>query len=221
MGLRASDIANLKLTDISWKESSISFIQQKTGVHLKLPLPVDVGNSLYRYICEGRPQSNSHHVFVHHRAPYCRFGSVTFGRLLKAAVTDQCESEAIHGFHVARKTFASKLLATGNPVTTIAAALGHVGVDTVDEYLATCTRDCVFGFLEYLEAQGNKPGTRNQRLAGLKSYLWFAADKDVTLPAVYQLSVIVGMNVLKLISPILIMDSVPHGDGEYCTSAFS
>ena len=137
MGLRASDIANLKLTDISWKESSISFIQQKTGVHLKLPLPVDVGNSLYRYLCVGRPQSNSHHVFVHHRAPYCSFGSATFGRLLKAAVTAQCESEAIHGFHVTRKTFASKLLATGNPVTTIAAALGHVGVNTVDEYLAT------------------------------------------------------------------------------------
>lgn len=32
MGLRASDIANLKLTDISWKESSISFVQQKTSV---------------------------------------------------------------------------------------------------------------------------------------------------------------------------------------------
>jgi site-specific recombinase XerD len=137
MGLRASDIANLKMTDISWKESSISFIQQKTGVHLKLPLPVDVGNSLYRYISEGRPQSNFHHVFVHHRAPYCRLGSKTFGRLLKTAVSDHCESEAIHGFHVTRKTFASKLLATGNPVTTIAAALGHVGVDAVDEYLAT------------------------------------------------------------------------------------
>jgi len=137
MGLRASDIANLKLTDISWKESSISLIQQKTGVHLKLPLPVDVGNSLYRYLCLGRPQSNSHHVFVHHRAPYCRFGRADFGRLLKAAVTAQCESKVIHGFHVTRKTFASKLLATGNPVTTIAAALGHVGVDTVNEYLAT------------------------------------------------------------------------------------
>ena len=137
MGLRASDISNLKLTDISWEESSISFIQQKTGVHLKLPLPVDMGNSLYRYICEGRPQSNSGHVFVHHRAPYCRLGRGAFGRLLKAAVTAQCGNEAIHGFHVTRKTFASKLLATGNPVTTIAAALGHVGVNTVDEYLAT------------------------------------------------------------------------------------
>jgi integrase len=137
MGLRSSDIANLKLTDISWKDRSISLIQQKTGVHLKSPIPVDVGNSLYRYICEGRPLSNSHHVFVHHRAPYCRFLSVTFGRLLEAVVSDQCNGEAIHGFHVTRKTFASKLLATGNPVTTIAAALGHVGVNTVDEYLAT------------------------------------------------------------------------------------
>lgn len=137
MGLRASDIANLKLTDISWKESSISFIQQKTGVYLKLPLPVDVGNSLYRYLFEGRPQCNSPHVFVHHRAPYCRFGRSTFGRILKGAVDAQSKSKAIHGFHVTRKTFASKLLATGNSVTTIAAALGHVSINTVDEYLAT------------------------------------------------------------------------------------
>jgi integrase/recombinase XerD len=47
-----------------------------------------------------------------------------------------------------------------------------------------CKRNCVFGFLEYLKAQGNKPGTRNQRLAALKSYLWFAADKDVTLQSI-------------------------------------
>lgn len=47
-----------------------------------------------------------------------------------------------------------------------------------------CTRDCIFGFLKYLEDHGNKPGTRNQRLAALKSYLWFAADKDVTLQSI-------------------------------------
>jgi len=49
---------------------------------------------------------------------------------------------------------------------------------------AQCTRDCIFGFLGYLEAKGNKPGTRNQRLTALKSYLWFAADKDVTLQSI-------------------------------------
>jgi len=137
MGLRASDISNLKLADISWKEGSISLLQQKTGVHIRLPLPVDAGNSLYRYICEGRPQCDSPHVFIHHRAPYCRLGTRTFGKSLKAAVTTQFEGETIHGFHVTRKTFASKLLVTGNPPATIAAALGHVGSSNVDEYLAT------------------------------------------------------------------------------------
>ena len=137
MGLRASDISNLKLVDISWKESSISLIQQKTGVYLKLPFPIDVGNSLYLYIRGGRPQSNSHHIFLHHRAPYCRLKRGTFSRILQAVIAAKGENETVHGFHVTRKTFASKLLATGNPVTTIAAALGHVGVDTVDEYLAT------------------------------------------------------------------------------------
>jgi integrase/recombinase XerD len=47
-----------------------------------------------------------------------------------------------------------------------------------------CTRNLILGFLEYLKAQGSKPGTRNQRLAALKSYLWFAGDKDVTLQSI-------------------------------------
>jgi integrase/recombinase XerD len=49
---------------------------------------------------------------------------------------------------------------------------------------AQCRRNLILGFLEYLKAQGSKPGTRNQRLAALKSYLWFAADKDVTLQSI-------------------------------------
>jgi site-specific recombinase XerD len=135
MGLRSSDIASLQLADISWKESTISFIQQKTGVHLKLPIPVDVGNSLYRYINEGRPKTDSQHVFVQHRAPYCKLKRGAFGRTLKAALIS-AGCEATSSFHVTRKTFASKLLTAGNTVTAIAAALGHVGVSTVDEYLA-------------------------------------------------------------------------------------
>lgn len=47
-----------------------------------------------------------------------------------------------------------------------------------------CTRDLILDFMEYLSAAGNKPGTRNQRLAALKSYLWFAADKDVALQSI-------------------------------------
>ncbi len=49
---------------------------------------------------------------------------------------------------------------------------------------AQCTKDLVLDFMEYLSAIGNKPGTRNQRLAALKSYLWFAADKNIALQSI-------------------------------------
>ena len=47
-----------------------------------------------------------------------------------------------------------------------------------------CTRDLVLDFMEHLATAGKKPGTRNQRLAALKSYLWFAADKDISLQSI-------------------------------------
>jgi site-specific recombinase XerD len=49
---------------------------------------------------------------------------------------------------------------------------------------AMCNRECVMGFMDHLAAKQSKPGTRNQRLAVLKSYLSFAADKDITLQSV-------------------------------------
>ena len=58
----------------------------------------------------------------------------------------------------------------------------HMRVDAFG--FVDCTRDLVLGFMEHLSAVGNKPGTRNQRLAALKSYLWFAAEKDMTLQSV-------------------------------------
>lgn len=62
--------------------------------------------------------------------------------------------------------------------------LNELNISITKFTFTQCTRNCVFGFLEYLGGQGNKPGTRNQRLAALKSYLWFAADKDVTLQSI-------------------------------------
>lgn len=154
MGLRASDIVHLKLSDIAWDEGAIAFVQQKTGARVHLPFPTDVGNSLYRYIRDGRPASEAPWVFIHHRAPYGGFQRGSFGRVLTAAVAAQGNREAIRGFHITRKTYASKLLAGGTPVGTIAAALGHVGVGTVQDYLAADDdhlRLCALGLqgLEY------------------------------------------------------------------------
>ena len=56
-----------------------------------------------------------------------------------------------------------------------------VGISIGKFTFAECTRKCVLGFMKYLSELKSKPSTRNQRLAALKSYLMFAADKDITL----------------------------------------
>ncbi len=59
--------------------------------------------------------------------------------------------------------------------------LDVVGVSMGEFTFAECSRECVHGFMDYLASRNSAPTTRNQRLAALKSYVWFAADKDVTL----------------------------------------
>jgi len=48
-----------------------------------------------------------------------------------------------------------------------------------------CTRVCVQDFLAYLKGFGNSESTRNHRLAGLKTYLAYAAGVDVTLQSIW------------------------------------
>lgn len=74
-GLRASDITNLKLQYIDWKEHTISIVQQKSGRPLTIPWPNDVGNALYRYIKYRRPRSDSGYLFIRHTAPYCKLST--------------------------------------------------------------------------------------------------------------------------------------------------
>lgn len=43
-----------------------------------------------------------------------------------------------------------------------------------------CTRDFLLGFMEYLQKTGYEKSSCNQRLAAIKSYMWYVADGDIT-----------------------------------------
>ena len=49
LGLRASDIINLKLTDIDWLKKEVHIRQQKTGYTVNLPLTENVSSALREY----------------------------------------------------------------------------------------------------------------------------------------------------------------------------
>ena len=149
MGLRSVDICNLRLSDISWKSTKISIVQSKTGKPLTLPFPVEVGNALARYILEGRPDCDMPNVFVTLKHPYTSLsGRSTCYRAATAILGKKASDEEVRGLHIARKTYASRLLEARNPVPMISAALGHVGDSAIDEYLATDgnrMRQCAIG----------------------------------------------------------------------------
>jgi len=137
MGLRSVDICNLCLSDISWESRTISIVQQKTGVPLTLPFPVEVGNLLAKYILEGRPKCDEPNVFITLKHPYTR-PSTRSCYVSSLAILGKKKTVAdVRGLHVARKTFASNLLAAGTHMSVISSTLGHTDESAVDEYLAT------------------------------------------------------------------------------------
>lgn len=138
MGIRSVDICKLRIPDIAWKKQTISFIQQKTGVFVELPMPTEVGNSLYRYIMEGRPTNqNSNQVFLSHMPPYHGLkGTAAIRRSMLHIFANSGINEP-KGFHITRRTFASNMLRSGSSASLIASALGHAGIQNVEPYLST------------------------------------------------------------------------------------
>jgi site-specific recombinase XerD len=132
MGIRASDIVKIKFSDISWEYRTISILQQKTRKFLKLPMPVEVGNALYRYIMQARPNVSSEYIFITHKAPYSRLNRGACLMAFRKVLSNQAG-----GFRVVRKTFASKMLVNDVEVSRIAEALGHVDNSSVMTYLST------------------------------------------------------------------------------------
>jgi len=127
LGIRGVDIVRLKLTDINWSKRTISFVQHKTNKRVDdLPMPIEVRNSLWKYIYHGRPkQASCDNIFVKHQAPYGfmhRNSACAY-----AAKTVYKDSPSLGSrFHVTRKTFATGMLRAGNDPHAISDFMGGV-----------------------------------------------------------------------------------------------
>ena len=69
-GLRPSDLRQLHLDAVDWREHVLSITQAKTGRVLTLPLLPDVADALIAYLRTARPATSSRYVFVRHKAPF-------------------------------------------------------------------------------------------------------------------------------------------------------
>ena len=150
LGLRASDITNLKLEDIDWQNSTINITQKKTSVKIVLPLPADAGNAIARYILKARPKADTPYIFLRTTKSMVSIpmSAAAFNKYLREYMSMAgFERKGWDGrsFHALRRTAGTNMLKAGNPLPTISQVLGHRDVESAKRYLALDTehmREC-------------------------------------------------------------------------------
>lgn len=162
-GLRAGDIASLKLDDIDWKRKEIRIVQGKTDEPLILPIPIPVLQAVADYILNGRPQTDARSVFIRHQAPFTRYHdgvsiACIFRKYQKKAgiVHAAGDGKTLHGI---RRGLGTGMTASGIPVDVVAQVLGHKGMKATRQYISADLQgmhNCTFGF-DSLGGGGNEP----------------------------------------------------------------
>jgi len=137
LGLRASDICELRFDNIIWERNVIRFNQNKTGRMLELPLLPEIGNAIIDYLKYGRPVSQENNCFLHVQSPYDRIHTSDLGNLVRKYITlagINCSNRK-HGPHALRHCFASALLKEKVPLPVISEVLGHKNMASSMFYL--------------------------------------------------------------------------------------
>ena len=137
LGMRSSDIANLKITDVDFASNAICFIQQKTTVPQRLELLPDVKEALISYITTARLASDIPNVFIALNAPARAITTnsvywLVSSRFKKSGV-DTCERK--RGGHSLRMTLASELVAEKVPYDAVRKILGHEDPSSAKHYV--------------------------------------------------------------------------------------
>ena len=139
LGLRISDVINLKLSNINFNNNTISIIQYKTDNKLLLPLIDKVKYPLLDYLKNVRPSDTDlDYIFITTEKPYkqhielTKHNYIVKNYLIKAGVDIDGRK---HGFHSLRHSFSSLLLKENTSLYSISTILGHQDIKTTMSYL--------------------------------------------------------------------------------------
>jgi integrase/recombinase XerD len=142
-GLRASDVAALRLDDLRWRESTLWLRRSvKTGRPLVLPLTDAVGDALADYIQRDRPRCEYREVFLSLRAPHHPVDGPRITKIVRETL-DQAGVNVRQGVaaHAFRHGFATSLVRSGVALDVIAKCLDHKTTATTEIYTKLAIED--------------------------------------------------------------------------------
>jgi len=135
LGLRASEVVELELGDVDWRNGTMLVRRRKTGRGALLPLPQQVGAALTDYLCHGRPDTRSRRVFVLHQQ---RVGAPISIHIVGRAVEHALDRAGIdapaRGPNLLRHSLATDLVRHEVSLPDIAGLFGHASLATTRIY---------------------------------------------------------------------------------------
>lgn len=135
LAFRASDIVQLRLSDIDWEGAGIH-VSGKGRRQTRLPLTQEVGDALVAYLQDGRSPTDTDVLFIRSRAPFRAFAShstvsMIVGRAMRRTGIS-CQSRG--AAHILRHSAATSMLQQGASLQDIADILRHRSIETTQIY---------------------------------------------------------------------------------------
>lgn len=145
LGLRVSDVANLKFNNFDWNNNTINITQLKTNNMVTLPFLDNVKIPLIDYLKNERhpKSSDEDYIFISTYAPFNAHVINSFQRIVYKYM-DKAEidySTRHHGPHALRHSLATNLMNNNVPISAISSVLGHANTRTTEIYLTVDERN--------------------------------------------------------------------------------
>lgn len=136
MGLRAGDIAKLKLSEVNLSSGYISITQEKTGIPLTLQMPCEVANAISLHLDNDKYSLEDGYVFHSLTAPYGRITTSIIRHALNEcfAAANVNTAGKKHGPHVFRSSLASSMVNDNASYEVVRRILGHSDPDVIKHY---------------------------------------------------------------------------------------
>jgi site-specific recombinase XerD len=133
LALRASEVAQLKFSDIDWRNGGIR-VCGKGRRQESLPLPQEIGDAILQYVNKGRPSLQVPEVFTTVLAPFHPLTRAAVTHIVRAALRRTGIKAPINGAHVLRHSAATSMLRQGASLAGVGAVLRHRDPMTTAHY---------------------------------------------------------------------------------------
>jgi len=136
-GLRLGELINIQISDINWKQETLSFYRSKTMDYLTLPLLPSVGNAILDYLMNERKSIADNQTLFPIKCEY-KEGCISriihkYAKLANVPLNNGCT-------HLFRHSLATEMVRNDIPMKTISDTLGHKHISSTYIY-AKCNID--------------------------------------------------------------------------------